>query len=260
MISQDSFPKTARQIHRRRSIQNGVVYGGAARGALLEAARGTELLVRDVDEVGPTEVGDPSVFFQKIGDFGLNKVMALNDEKGRLELYPTDEALDAVGNKILRPTEHRTCLAEQLRDAHETDPSDVPAFKHYHRTRTDIITRAIYIAAVISAAGEEFTVDMANYPTPQTLAEVHKFFLGLRVRKSLAVDERSRGSYDITATRRMLGGFAAFGLIATPPKGIDSIVHFCEEINEEHPQLRFHGSKVAQLVRHTDKQPYAKVE
>lgn len=255
-INELSFPKTAHEIQARRTPDH-VVYGGAARSALLEAQSTPLIPIRDIDEIPVNQV-DGQSFFTKIGDFSIDQALVLGN--GELTLYITDQAQEAAAQRCIEPTDDRINAAHKLEELHKADPEDVARYKRFHRIRTDLAARALYLAAIAQASGVEMSVNMKNHPLPQQLSEVHQFYLGLRIRKSLYADEKARGPYNTTATSHMLDKFAEHGLMRPLPNTeIESIVHFCESVNEQHPQLHFFGSAIARLVRHSSQEPYEKI-
>lgn len=143
-INELSFPKTAHEIQARRTPDH-VVYGGAARSALLEAQSTPLIPIRDIDEIPVNQV-DGQSFFTKIGDFSIDQALVLGN--GELTLYITDQAQEAAAQRCIEPTDDRINAAHKLEELHKADPEDVARYKRFHRIRTDLAARALYLAAI----------------------------------------------------------------------------------------------------------------
>ena len=120
-INELSFPKTAHEIQARRTPDH-VVYGGAARSALLEAQSTPLIPIRDIDEIPVNQV-DGQSFFTKIGDFSIDQALVLGN--GELTLYITDQAQEAAAQRCIEPTDDRINAAHKLEELHKADPEDV---------------------------------------------------------------------------------------------------------------------------------------
>jgi hypothetical protein len=256
------------------------LFGGTARSALLEAAIGIVRPIRDADiaaigdelsdedfvdlhhHLNPEDTNratthvvrhpDKEDLLKHNADFTINQVVL---DLGNMTLLATSDALAACSDKLIKPTQARIERTVHRSQTIET----VTANKQYLRDRTGMPTRAAYFTATLRAAGEDFSYDMLDHPVPTSPGEVHTFFTGLMVRKSLAIDELDRGAGDTTATNLMFEIYKEMGLIDdTPPKTVEQIVAFCQGINMEHPQLKYFGSEIAQMVQHTRKLPRPK--
>lgn len=109
-INELSFPKTAHEIQARRTPDH-VVYGGAARSALLESQSTPLIPIRDIDEIPINQV-DGQSFFTKIGDFSIDQALVLGN--GELTLYITDQAQEAAAQRCIEPTDDRINAARKL--------------------------------------------------------------------------------------------------------------------------------------------------
>jgi hypothetical protein len=285
----DAFPKAADALSAQlKAVDlhdiNGSVaaFGGSARNGLLEAVSGIQRPIRDLDlvaigegcdderytaihmQLNPND--DPEKLFiprfdsvatlmQDNVDFTINQAAV---ELGSApQLTASSIAIDACKSKIIQITEGRIKQTEEFASHGE---EDVRNWKKFLRNRTNMPARAGYFVAVFRAAGVDFDYDLLDHPRPDKPENAHTFFLGLMVNKALEVDEAERGSGDITATRILFDVYGEMGLTKdTQPQTPEQVAAYCESVNEEHPQLKFRGSAVASLVKHTDKEPAPRI-
>lgn len=120
-INELSFPKTAHEIQARRTPDH-VIYGGAARSALLESQSTPLIPIRDIDEIPINQV-DGQSFFTKIGDFSIDQALVLGN--GELTLYITDQAQEAAAQRCIEPTDDRINAARKLEELHKAKPEDI---------------------------------------------------------------------------------------------------------------------------------------
>ena len=120
-INELSFPKTAHEIQARRTPDH-IVYGGAARSALLESQSTPLIPIRDIDEIPINQV-DGQSFFTKIGDFSIDQALVLGN--GELTLYITDQAQEAAAQRCIEPTDDRINAARKLEELHKAKPEDI---------------------------------------------------------------------------------------------------------------------------------------
>ncbi len=261
-----------------------VIFGGSARNSLLEAVEGIERPIRDVDlaaigdgcsdeayravHMGLSPEDDPDKIYiprhPDIGDLlGGNTDFTINQaviELGEtFQLTASSLAISACQSRIIQVTEGRVEQTESFRAGGE---DDIRNWKKYLRNRTNMPARAAYFVATLRAAGFDFGYDLLDHARPDGPAEAHTFFLGLMVNKALQIDEVERGPGDTTATRILFDLYGEMGLVGTDtatPSTPEQIAAFCESVNEEHPQLKFYGSEVAGLVKHTDKEPAPRI-
>ncbi len=277
----ETFPRTSASVSAVLDValvgalQPGIViYGGAARSALLEATHGLQMPVRDIDicaygssapeelltqlsqQLSPddAEYNQPRRYasiedvFASV-DFTLSEAVMPLD--GRLPLHVTDAAVTDAKSRIVRITEARIKQTIALGNTDEE-----AAQKQYLRNRTNLPARAAYLTALFRSNGVDFTTELGDHPRPAGPEDAHTFFLGLAVRKALQLDQMVRGEGDITVSTLLIEELGALGLTrAAKPGRVEDIVKFCEQIHEQHPHLKFFGSKVASMVRHTGPQP-----
>lgn len=283
----EAFPKTSLDLALQLEAAdlsgiNGslVVFGGSARNGLLEAVSGIERPIRDLDlaaigdncdderykaihmQLNPGD--DPSKLFiprfasvadllQENADFTINQA-AINMGEGR-QLTASSLAINACKSRLIQITQERI---KQTADFAACGESDVRNWKKFLRNRTNMPARAAYFVAVFRAAGVDFDYDLLDHQRPNRPEEAHTFFLGLMVNKTLQIDEAERGAGDITATRILFDVYGEMGLTKSiQPQTPEQVAAYCETVNEQHPQLKFRGSTVASLVKHTDKAPTA---
>ena len=261
------------------------IQGGTARSALLEATIGVIRPVRDLDFAA---IGDrvnedqynqlrqdlnPDDAQYAVGkipraesiaallatnvDFTINQAVMLLSGK---HLVTSDQAIRACEKRVIQPTAERTDVTKTLHAEHNADPEDIAKLKRFRRNQTGMPARGAYLAAVLKAAGVDFKVDMADHPMPRDAEDAHTFFLGLMVNKALMIDEIERGPGDITATQYLFGLYDEMSLTnGALPTAPEDIVAYCEVVNDEHPQMKFRGSQIASLVKHTDKEPAPRI-
>jgi hypothetical protein len=283
------FPKTADALAAHleavdlHDINGSIaVFGGSARNGLLEAVSGIERPIRDLDlvaigdgcdderytavhmQLNPDD--DPNKLFiprfdsvatliRDNVDFTINE--AALEIGGDPQLTASSAAIDASKSKIIQITDGRI---KQTEDFASHGEDDVRNWKKFLRNRTNMPARAAYFVAVFRAAGVDFDYDLLDHPRPSKPEEAHSFFLGLMVNKALQVDEAERGAGDITATRILFDVYGEMGLTTVAqPRTPEQVAAYCETVNEEHPQLKFRGSEVASLVKHTDKAPAPRI-
>jgi hypothetical protein len=264
------------------------VFGGCARSGVLEAAEGIERPIRDVDLVAigngcddesykaahmqlnpqddPNKIFIPrfpdvdSLFSDNV-DFTINQ--AAIELVAPIQLTASSLAVEACRRRVILITEGRVKQTEYFLANGNSNSEDKEAFKNWKkflRNRTSMPARAAYFTATLRAAGYDFDYDLQDHPKPEKPEETHTFFLGLMINKALQVDEAERGPGDITATRILFDLYKEMGLsTGVEPATPEQVAAYCETVNSEHPQLKFHGSEIAGLVQHTEKTPAPRI-
>jgi hypothetical protein len=264
------------------------VFGGSARSGVLEATEGIKRPIRDVDLVAigndcddesykaahmrlnpnddPNKIFIPRFpdvegLFSDNVDFTINQ--AAIELVSPIRLTASSLAVEACRRRIIQITGGRIKQTEHFLTNGNSNSEDKEAFRNWKkflRNRTGMPARAAYFAATLRAAGFDFDYDLQDHPKPESPEEAHTFFLGLMVNKALQVDEAERGPGDITATRILFDLYEEMGLTnGVKPAIPEQVAAYCETVNSEHPQLKFHGSEVAGLVKHTDKAPAPRI-
>jgi hypothetical protein len=194
-------------------------------------------------------------------DFTINQ--AAIELVSPIRLTASSLAVEACRRRIIQITEGRIKQTEHFLTNGNSNSEDKEAFRNWKkflRNRTGMPARAAYFAATLRAAGFDFDYDLQDHPKPESPEEAHTFFLGLMVNKALQVDEAERGPGDIIATRILFDLYEEMGLTnGVKPAIPEQVAAYCETVNSEHPQLKFHGSEVAGLVKHTDKAPAPRI-
>lgn len=278
-----AFPRTSYEIARRTdrhipmlNIANIVISGGAARSALLEATLGIVRPVRDIDVVGvdrsvsdtdfkdahhafnPTDTKRNTTRVKRLNnevaavgavDFTLHEGL-LRIDGGSPRLKTSTTAIADARARLITPTQSRIQAAIRLREGGEA------THRQFLRDRTSLPARAAYLAATLRAAGNDFSIDLLDHPTPKKPSEAHRFFLGVMVKKTLVMDELERGAGDIVATQALFDIYRELGLAdVRVPKTPEAVIAYCEDVNDQFPQLHFGGSEIAARVVHTSKAP-----
>lgn len=274
ILPASKFPVTHGELSERVAAANTdafsterlFVRGGSARSGLLEAVAGIQRPVRDVDFVtfgdsltdeeykdidtiiNPDErhVNPNAPRFSTIDhlfdegvDFTINQAVINLSEHSHLTASPL--AVEACRRLVIIPTEGQVRTTLKLATQLDVKP--------FRRLETGIPARAAYFVASHRANSHDFTYDLVDHPRPSSPEDTHTFFLGLMARRALIVDERERGTGDITATQLLIDLYREMGLTKEPvPKSIEDVVKFCQEIHNQHPHLKFYGSEIASKV------------
>lgn len=279
-VSSTEFPLTQKEIASRtegysQDLGKIAIFGGAARSALLEATLDIVRPVRDLDVIGiDSSLSSESfkdahhIFNPEDKDRESTKVVKFNGEVAALKTvdFTINESLmllgekkslvvsrDAVNHSRARVIKPAAAMIQLTRDLMKGGDS---THRQFLRNRTGMPARAAYFAATLRAAGNDFSIDLLNHPRPKDPSETHRFFLGATVKKSLMMDEIERGPGDITATKILFELFRELKLADDClPQTPEDVIAFCEQINDQYPQLHFFGSEIAARVQHSTKTP-----
>lgn len=280
VIPSSHFPSTLAEISSRKpssavDIDGLALYGGAGRSTLLESTLGIVRPVRDLDLIAigrkatnrqfvdthhalnpkdrhraSTKVVRFKTTHDAIDSVDLTIHQTVLPLTTPFDLIASPQAIEDATAKIIAPSDKRIEETKQLATGGEA------THRQYLRNRTSVLARAAYLAAVLRADGHDFTIELRDHPRPNDPSETHRFFLGTMVKRALMMDELERGPEDITATTHLFDIYRELDISnLDSPVSPEEVIAFCEDVNDQYPQLRFTGSKISSRVTHTKKLP-----